>query len=261
MIPRTVNLEEMSWPEVEGALQAGFRTVIIPTASVEQHGPHLPLLTDALIGERVAELTAQKLGDTLVAPIIRPGLSSHHMMFPGSMTLTPETFRRLMEEYCLSLAKHGFRTFVLLSSHGGNFSYLDAVGPYLQDALHAGGIPVRIVPHVNLARYMRMQQDFVRERFGVPLEEAAFHADVLETACMLAIRPDLVDMTRAEAGWVGITSTILDRLFVEGLRSITPNGILGDPRRATPEMGEALLEYVSKELAGELSVRLGRKGP
>ncbi len=253
---RRVKLEEMSWTDVDAARREGFETVIIPTGSVEQHGPHLPLLTDSLIGERVAELAARKLGSTLVAPVIRPGLSSHHMMFPGSFTLSPETFRRMVEEYCLSLAAHGFRTFVLTSGHGGNFSYLDAVGPYIQDALRARGHAVRIVPYVNLVQYLRAQQAFVRERFGVPIEEAAWHADVMETACILAIRPDLVDMSRAEAGWIGDSTTILDRIFVEGLRSVTPNGIMGDPRRATREMGEALLEHVSDVMARDLRARL-----
>lgn len=252
-----VKLEEMTWPEVEAARREGVETVIIPAASVEQHGPHLPLLTDTLIGDRVAEMTARKLGKTLVAPVIRPGLSSHHMGFPGSFTLSPETFRRVLEEYCLSLLTHGFRTFILTSGHGGNFTYLDAVGPYLQDALRAREPRVRVIPHVNLVRYMRTQQDFVRQRFGIPVEEAGWHADVMETACILAIRPDLVNMGQAAAGWIGDSTTILDRLFVDGFRAVSPNGILGDARKATREMGEALLEHLTDVLAEELRGRLG----
>ena len=252
-----VKLEEMTWPEVEDARRQGVETVIVPTASVEQHGPHLPLLTDTLIGDRVAEMTARKLGHTLVAPVIRPGLSSHHMGFPGSFTLSPDTFRRVVEEYCLSLLTHGFRTFILTSGHGGNFTYLDAVGPYLQDALRARDPKVRIIPHVNLVRYMRTQQEFVRQRFGIPLEEAGWHADVMETACVLVIRPDLVNMGQAAAGWIGDSTTILDRIFLDGLRAVSPNGILGDARKATREMGEALLEHLTDVLAGELRVRLG----
>lgn len=254
---RRVKLEEMTWTDVEAARRDGFETVFVPTGSVEQHGPHLPLLTDTLIADRVAELTARKLGRALVAPVIRPGLSAHHMKFPGSLTLSPETFRQILEECCLSLATHGFRTFILTSGHGGNFSYLDAVAPYVQEALRAGGHAVRLIPHVNLVQYVRMQQEFLSEKFGVPVEEACWHADVIETACILAIRPDLVDMSRAAPGWIGDPTTIYDRLFVEGLHSVTPNGILGDPRRATREMGEALLEHVSDVLAAQLRARLG----
>lgn len=252
---RRIQLGEMSWTDVEAALRDGFETVIIPTGSVEQHGPHLPLLTDSLIAERVAELTARKLGKTLVAPVIRPGLSYHHMQFPGSFTVTPETFRRLLEEYCLSLATHGFRTFIVTSGHGGNFSFIDGIGFYLQDYSRSRGHPVRVIPHVDAAEYARIQREFVCQQFGVPPEEANWHADVLETACMLAIRPDLVHMERAVPGWVGDSKDI--DLYAKDLRSLTPNGILGDPRRATREMGEALLEYVSDWMAGQLRRRLG----
>ncbi len=252
-----VLLEEMTWPQVKAALDGGVETVIIPTASVEQHGLHLPLLTDTIIGGRVAEVIARKLGNTLVAPVIRPGLSSHHMYFPGSFTASPETFRAVIEEHCLSLSAHGFKTMILTSGHGGNFSYLDGIGPYLQDSLRSKGRPVRIIPHVNLLRYSRIQQDFLGEKYGVPLEEAGFHADVIETACMLVIRPDLVDMSKAEPGYIGDNKPLLDRIFVDGMQSVTANGIVGDPRRATREMGEALLEHLTDVLSGELRERLG----
>lgn len=256
-MPERILLEELTWPEIKQALEQGWRTVVIPTASVEQHGPHLPLLTDTLIGGRVAELIARKLGKTFVAPVIRPGLSSHHMAFAGSLTTTPETFRAVIEDNCRSLASHGFRTFILTSGHGGNFTFLDAIGPYLQDSLRLQGHNVRIVAYANGMRYARIQQEFVGEKFGVPLEEAAFHADVLETACMLVIRPDLVRMDRAEPGWIGDNATIIDRIFLEGLQSVTPNGIMGDPRRATAEMGAAILEHLSQTIADELRPRLG----
>jgi hypothetical protein len=123
--------------------------------------------------------------------------------------------------------------------------------------LRKQGYNVRIVAYANGMRYARIQQDFVGEKFGVPLEEAAFHADVMETACMLVIRPDLVRMERAEPGWIGDNATIIDRIFLEGLQSVTPNGIMGDPRRATAEMGEALLEHLSQTIADELRPRLG----
>ena len=250
-----VKLEAMTWTDVEAALKEGLETVIIPSGSVEQHGPHLPLLTDSLIGERVAELTARKLGRTLVAPIIRPGLSYHHMMFPGSFTVSPETFRRLYEEYCLSLAQHGFRIMILTSGHGGNFAFIEGIGFYLGDFLRSRGHSVRVIPQVNGDEYVQVQQQFVLQRFGVPIEEAQWHADVLETACMLAICPDLVHMERAAKGWGGENGPI--DLYADSLRSLTPNGIVGDARRATREMGEALLEHLSDWMADQLRRRLG----
>jgi creatinine amidohydrolase len=253
--PSRVNLGEMTWTEIEMAIQNGFETVIIPSGSVEQHGPHLPLLTDSLIGERVAEKTARKMGRTLVAPIIRPGLSYHHLAFPGSLTLSPETFGHIYEEYCLALARHGFHNYILTSGHGGNFSFLDGISLYLQDLLRQRGYVARVIPEVNSAAYVKLQQNLVGERFGVPAEEACWHADVLETACMLAIRPDLVHMERAAAGWVG-DNTKID-LNAKDFRDWTPNGVLGDPRRATAEMGFALLDALSDWMAVRLRSRLG----
>jgi len=250
-----IKLEEMTWPEIEAALRAGYETIIIPSGSIEQHGPHLPLLTDRLIGERVAELTASNLGRTLVAPIIRPGLSYHHMMFPGSLTVSPEVFTRLYEEYCLALARHGFRTFILTSGHGGNFAFLDGIGFYLMDFLRVHGFQTRVVPEVYGAGYVELQQRLVAEQFGVPVEEAQWHADVLETACMLAIRPDLVRMDKAARGWISADGSSID-LYAESLRVLTPNGIIGDARRATREMGVALLERLSDWMAERLRRRL-----
>lgn len=252
-----VLLEEMAWPEVKAALADGTETVIIQTASVEQHGPHLPLLTDTLIGGHVAQMIARKLGKTLVAPVVRPGLSVHHMKFAGSFTTAPETFRAVIEEACMSLATHGFKNLILMSSHGGNFTFIEGIGPYLQDSMTRKGYKVRIIPHVNILHYSRIQQNFLGEKFGVPLEEAGFHADVIETACMLVIRPDLVRMDKMVPGFIGDNKPLLDKIFVEGIQSVTENGIVGDPRRATREMGEALLEHLTDVLSGELRARLG----
>src|SRR5690606_18333515 len=137
--------------------------------------------------------------------------------------------------------------------------YLDAISPYLQTALRNQGFDARVVPVANFRHYLEIQQSFLAEQYGVPKAHAAFHADIIETASVLAIRPELVDMPRAEAGWIGDTAQILDRLFVEGLHVITSNGVLGDPRHATQEMGERLLEHLSDQLAIELRRRLGRE--
>jgi creatinine amidohydrolase len=221
-MPERVLLEELTWPEIKQALDDDWRTVVIPTASVEQHGPHLPLLTDTLIGGRVAELIARKLGKTFVAPVIRPGLSSHHMAFAGSLTTTPETFRAVIEDNCRSLASHGFRTFILTSGHGGNFTFLDAIGPYLQDSLRKQGYNVRIVAYANGMRYARIQQDFVGEKFGVPLEEAAFHADVIGKASSRLIITDHYRLYRSEPGWIGDNASIIDRMCRGGLQAVSP---------------------------------------
>lgn len=91
-------------------------------ASNEQHGPHLAENTDYIFGLEMCRAVAEKMGDALVAPVIRPGLSQHHMRHPGSLTLRPETFRMLVEDYVDCYVRHGFERIVLLASHGTNFA-------------------------------------------------------------------------------------------------------------------------------------------
>lgn len=119
---KTYLLEEMTWPEIQAAMKNGCDTVVIYAASIEQHGPALPEMTDTILGYAAASDLAKRLGNALAAPLIRPGLSAHHMCFPGSITLRPETFRAVVEDYISAYVHHGFRTIVLASSHGGQFS-------------------------------------------------------------------------------------------------------------------------------------------
>src|SRR5262252_6114671 len=117
-------IERLSWPEVEAALAGGRRRAIVCAASTEQHGPHLPEATDALLGAAYAEGLARRLGNALVAPIIRPACSEHHMAFAGSLTIAPRLLMDILDSYLDSLRRHGLERFVVMSSHGGNFPVL-----------------------------------------------------------------------------------------------------------------------------------------
>src|SRR5579859_464097 len=117
-------LERLSWPEIGAAIASGKTTAIIVVASSEQHGPHLPEATDALIGEGLGVRLAQRLGNALVAPVIRPGCSDHHFGFPGTISISPDLLVAIVDSYLTSLRRHGFRQFLVFSSHGGNFPVL-----------------------------------------------------------------------------------------------------------------------------------------
>src|SRR5258708_29470864 len=123
-------LPHMTWPEVQDLLT---RTdmVIIPVTALEQHGPQTPIGTDFYSGVERAKLIAQKT-DVLVAPILLPGMSPYHMEFPGTITLSPDTFQRVYFEAAQSLIKHGFRRFLLLNAHVGNQS----VSRYIIDRIN-----------------------------------------------------------------------------------------------------------------------------
>ena len=117
----TVRLEELTWTEVDDALDGDVRTAVVAVGSVEQHGPHLPLVMDTLAGDAVAERVARELGDALAAPTIRPGCSGHHMAFPGTITVSAETLMDTIRAYVRSLDEHGFEDVALVPTHGGNF--------------------------------------------------------------------------------------------------------------------------------------------
>ena len=91
-------MEEMDWEEIRDAVDSGKTTVILVSGATEQHGPHLPTGTDTILGYAVAVRAAVQLGNALVAPVIRPALSEHHMGFPGSFTLSWETYLAVLEE-------------------------------------------------------------------------------------------------------------------------------------------------------------------
>ena len=233
----SVLLEELTWPEVESALEAGTRTAVVAVGSVEQHGPHLPLIMDALDGDELARRIAEELGDALAAPTIRPGCSGHHMAFPGTITIPPETLMNLVRAYCRSLDQHGFEHVVLVPTHGGNFAPVNAVAPEI-----AREIDANVVVIGDLDEHAELLNEGLSEG-GVDHEEPVIHAGAAETAIVLAVDEDLVRTDELVVGHEGDVSTA--RLLSEGFEAITENGVLGDPRQATPEAGEAILETVT----------------
>jgi len=256
---KSVLLEELTWTDVEAALAAGTRTVLVVTASTEQHGPHLPTMTDTAIGYAVGERLARKLGDAILAPVIRPGCSDHHLAFPGSLSIPEPVFIDTVAATVRSLAPHGFTTFVLLSSHGGNFSALDRAARLLEAEFEPKG--VRIIAFAGREALLEMMAVMTgaAAEFGVRHEVDAIHADVTETSVMLRRHPQLVETGRYEPGRMGHIDT--DELFRRGLKAITPNGILGDPRGATPEIGEAVIERLAEHFAAGIRARRAAATP
>jgi creatinine amidohydrolase len=228
-------IERLSWTEVEAALEAGRRRAVVCAASTEQHGPHLPEATDALLGEAYARGLAERLGDALVAPIIRPACSEHHMAFAGSLTISETLLMDIIDAYLTSLRRHGFERFVVMSSHGGNFPVLAR----WERERPASDTVVLTDFNVFEAGFEAIR------RFGRG-DTAGPHAEVLETSMMLYLHPELVHMERAVTGFTGKSS--LDDVLRRGMLAITPNGILGDPVGATAEMGAAVLDAIVDRL-------------
>lgn len=230
----------MDWKTIKGKIESGMDTVIICTASVEQHGFHLPELTDTLIGEAVALRTAEKMGNALVAPVIRPGLSDHHLPMSGSLTLRPEIYRGIIEDYLASYKRHGFKRAVIFSSHGGNFNENESLVKNLRE-IHPD---MQISSALTLRQLLDLMLQF-EQKYDLA-EGSTGHGGAMETSVMLHIAPELVDMKKAEPGYIGpLTDEALGKLFKEGIIGLTDVGILGDPRPAKAEWGEYFLEVFS----------------
>ena len=176
-------LPHMTWPEVEDALKR-TDVVIIPVGSIEQHGKHLPLGTDSYGAIEVCKLIAQR-AEVLVAPVVLAGLSSHHMGFPGTITLTPETFEAVVYETALSLIKHGFRKILIYNGHGGNAVSVANVIQKINQTTPATALDL--------------------DKVQVPRKEPLYppipfdvHAGVGETSEALYLFGSLVDLSKAE---------------------------------------------------------------
>jgi creatinine amidohydrolase len=254
-MPDTVLMEEMTWPEVKQALADGKTTALLACGAVEQHGPHLPTGTDDYLGTAIAERAARIAGNALVAPTIRPGLSEHHMHFPGSFTLRPATFVALLEDYCESLARQGFARIVIFPSHGGNADTMRAVAPQLARSLQGR---CEVVVSLRADRFQRMTE-LLAER-GISLGRSGAHAGYTETSMMLQHLPDLVRMDAAEPGRSDDDFYLPENIeqsqmesFLYGIQTQSPNGILGDPTGSTADVGDELLELAAAALAAELT--------
>ncbi|MBS1253558.1 MAG: putative mycofactocin system creatinine amidohydrolase family protein MftE [Anaerolineales bacterium] len=243
-------LAEMNWPEVEEALSQGVDTVVVTFGSTEQHGLHLPLATDSLWGEALGERVTRKLGNACLAPALRIGCSEHHMAFPGTITLRKETFVEVIADYCQSLARHGFRNIVLIPTHGGNFAPLAEAVESL-----AGRLPdVNIIAYTDLMELLDASFRIATER-GVTPAEAGGHAGEWETSMILTLRPELVAMDQAQAGYVGDMKSVASVVFEQGFRAVTEIGVLGDPEKAGPASGEAYLEALTELLVTHVQAR------
>jgi creatinine amidohydrolase len=254
-----VLLEEMSWLEIEHAVKDGKTTVIVVSGAIEQHGPHLPTGTDTILGYEVAQRAARQFGKALVAPVIRPCLSEHHMGFPGSLTLSWQTYNEVLYDYCESLANFDFTDIILTSSHGGNNAVLTAITPDIARKLYTK-VNIHLIDYLALCFE---EETAYLKGLGISRGKAGVHAGYGETAQMLIAQPDLVKMESAERGLddesfyepQNISRSQIDS-FIYGIKHFSQNGILGDPRGADSQAGEKLLGMAARAFAKAISNRI-----
>lgn len=223
-----LHLDGASWTDVpSGAL------VLVPVGSVEQHGPHLPLATDAAIAAEAtrqaaeliaAERAAAGLGPVVVAPVLPYGASGEHQGFAGTMSIGTDALCLVLVELARSL-KLWADSVVFINGHGGNLPALGrAVVQLVAEGHDVGWVPCAS-GHVDA------------------------HAGHTETSLMLHLAPDEVAMTRAEPGNVQPIAELMGELVAHGVVGVSANGVLGDPTRADAVAGELLWQELVRDVA------------
>jgi len=243
MKPRTVFLGHMTNPEVEAFLR-DHDTVIVPVGSTEQHGPHGPLLTDALVPTEVARRVAPRIG-ALVGPPINYGLSYPHVGFTGVVHLRIPTFSALIEDLCAGYAAMGLKRIVFLNGHYDNTYAIAYACASAAERMPDG---VRAFP-VNY--WDGMTADESAEYFGAT---AGLHANRAETSAVMAIDEGFVDIEHANAELppfpeVGSPAAVHTAFFFSAPGSVhraTHSGTWGDAREASAEYGERYLAVVTE---------------
>ncbi len=243
-------LEKMTWKEVESALKEGTDTAIITIGATEQHGPQLALASDSASGDCLAREIAERVGRTLITPNIRLGISPHHMHFPGTIAVRSEVLKSLVYEYVHSLTWHGFRHIYIIPTHGTNFKMAGELEGELR----------QLYPHTNIFSfsdpnaYIAALTD-TSKRLGIDLAEAGSHSGLSETAMIMACQPELVRLDKAEVGFMGDAYAMGEKLNRDGTHSISPIGVLGDPRGATANAGKEYLNSLATLLTDYLEER------
>lgn len=224
-VPDTVFLERMTWPEVRDALAAGKTTIIVPTGGTEQNGPGMALGKHNVRVAANAEQIARRLGNALVAPVValtpEGGIDppTGHMRFPGTISIPDPVFREVLAYTARSLKQHGFRNIVFIGDSGPNQAGQIAVAATLNAEWAGSMTRVHAIPG-----YYRADPEGDAEamaKFGIRRDEIDNHADVRDTSQMMAVDPTMVRNNRLEKG--------------DG-----KNGVQGDPRRSTAEIGRVL---------------------
>ena len=247
-----IAMTQLTWPEAEAVATHGALG-LIPTGSVEQHGPHLPLGTDSFIAEELGRRIGLAIVEpVVVAPVVPGGLSSHHLAFPGTVTFSEDLFDGALDAYVAAFERMGIEKVAIFSGHGGN---LDFLGRYEREHA-ASGSSVRLIAHHDLGGYVEAM--FAGARVGgfepVPTD---IHAGGVETSQGLAAFPELVRPFDDVAGYTAAEEGWLERMLRDGMKSVSPSGVLGDVAPATEEAGERIFAQITDYLVGWIVETLG----
>jgi len=240
-------LEDLSWPEVR-KLKPGKKVVLFPLGSFEQHGPHLPLTTDTDIVTAVARRLEQKRpAEILCLPTLWPGHSTHHLFFPGTLSVRQMPYIQLVIELCHSIVKFGGKRVFLLNGHGGNDVPLRAALRELKSDFPK-------VQFVFASYWSLAAESIARVRESAP--GGLGHACEMETSIMLHLHPARVKLRLARRDGPKHTDPYRKSdmqygrpvYFVNEFHEVTKTGTIGHPELATAEKGKRFLDGIVKDV-------------
>ncbi len=239
---------EMLWNECRDAAAAG-KVAVLPVATYEDHGPHLPIDVDVVLTNEICDRAVARIpGEAVLAPPVNHGYSPHHMDFHGTLTIGWDTFIRYVRDVCCSLAHHGFERILVVNGHGSNTSPVD-MSTRLANMEYNGQILCGCVNHWDLRIVKEVAEQIRESDHG-----GAAHAGEFETSLYLALRPELAEMDKAVDTRTPLPPSfsidLLSGRHPEGSAaklipywsSQTATGVLGDATKATLEKGEKFLE-------------------
>ncbi len=211
-----------------------MKSVILPVGSTEQHGPHLPLGTDSLIAQRLCEALAAELKIDSV-PVLKYGVSFEHADFPGTISIQPETLLRTVKGICESLLER-YQRVIIINTHGGNTATLRNLKNEKTTFIDLFDSLIEIIADIRET-----------EIGGI------CHACEIETSLMLYLEPSLVrreKITDEIVKYVTPLDPQSERQLPDGWKTInySKSGVIGDPRKATPQKGEKIFKALIREI-------------
>jgi creatinine amidohydrolase/Fe(II)-dependent formamide hydrolase-like protein len=239
----TLLIEEMTWMEVRDALRSGKTTMLVATGGVEQNGPYLATGKHDYVLRGTTEAIARKLGNALIAPIVAfvpegdIDPPSGHMKYPGTISLTEDTYERLLTDICACFRTHGFRRIVLLGDSGGNQKGMKAVAERLTAKWRDGTTQVRFIPeyydYPSVTKWL--------EKEGIRQKDEGLHDDFAITAQMMAVDPTTVRMKQRIAA---------DRFHINGINLAPAENTIAWGRKIIDFRAETTVQAIRKAFVG-----------
>jgi creatinine amidohydrolase len=246
---RSVMWKELTAEDLR-AKAAENAIVVLPVASMEQHGPHLPVGVDTFLCEAVcrggAEIAVKDV-PVVVAPTLWCGMAEHHMAFGGTFTFDIPTYQAVLGSFLASIKRHGFRRVFIVNGHGGNIAALNA---FLPDFTRDTGLTLYATTYFELSK----------DDLAQHLEDQKWvqHACEVESSMMMVVAPATVKHERLPEAFGmlnGDPRKAYPAARYNSFQDLTPSGVVGDARRANAQKGEKLLAVCQLGLANTLKNR------